>query len=123
MGPDQLALIWGQLSAQLGALESLESGRITEHGEYHSAYLPASFENHPLRSPALLDESSFLEVDLTVGAEPWLLPAVLTVPRGDGPFRDLAWGLATPEEYVSGASYVAEEVMEDLVQWILQKGG
>jgi hypothetical protein len=32
-------------------------------------------------------------------------------------------GMATPEEYVSGASYVAEEVMEDLVQWILKKGG
>jgi alpha-beta hydrolase superfamily lysophospholipase len=144
MGPDQLALIWGQLSAQLGALENLEPGRITEHGEYHSAFLPASFENQslllqvtltdslrvsglhlqapeppPYEVPPYVDESSFLELDLTVGAEPWLLPAVLTVPRGDGPFpvvvlvhgsgpndmdetiggsrpfRDLAWGLAT----------------------------
>lgn len=144
MGADQLRLLWGQLTAQLGVLEILEAGRVTEQGVYHSAFLPAAFENQalvlqvtltdslqisglhlqaseppPYEVPPYVDESTFREVDLTVGQEPWVLPAVLTLPQGKGPFpvvvlvhgsgpndmdetigasrpfKDLAWGLAT----------------------------
>jgi hypothetical protein len=70
--------------------------------------------------PAYADTTAFEEVELTVGSEPWTLPATLTLPRaeqgpvpgvvlvhGSGPqdrdetvgpnkpFRDLAWALAT----------------------------
>jgi pimeloyl-ACP methyl ester carboxylesterase len=69
--------------------------------------------------PDYVDEGAFTEVEVTVGSDPWVLPGVLTLPRGDAPFpgvvlvhgsgpndrdetiggnrpfRDLAWGLAS----------------------------
>ncbi len=73
----------------------------------------------PYTSPSYADLDSFAEIDVTIGTPGWELPAVLTMPVGDGPFpavvlvqgsgpsdmdesvgvnkpfKDLAWGLAS----------------------------
>ncbi len=110
MGPEQLQTLWAQIAAQLGALQSVEVGKVTEQGEYHLVDLPAAFQNQSLilrvvltdalqvsgffirpveppayEPPAYVDESLFREVEVSVGKEPWLLPGVLTLPRADGP--------------------------------------
>ncbi|MBT8335140.1 MAG: alpha/beta fold hydrolase, partial [Gemmatimonadetes bacterium] len=111
MDAPALEQIWTQVSAQLGELISIAPGPVTESGVYHVVDLPATFANQslsirvvltddllvsglffrPAAPPAYeaadyVDADSFTEIELTVGAEPWLLPAVLTVPTGDGPF-------------------------------------
>lgn len=144
MGTEELTTLWGQISAQLGELLSVEAGVVAEQGIYHLADLPSVFANQTLTlrvvltdsllvsgfflrppeppaydPPPYVEETAFHEVELSVGAEPWLLPGVLTLPEGTGPFpvvvlvhgsgpndrdetvggnrpfRDLAWGLAT----------------------------
>ncbi len=144
MSADRLGQIWQQVSAQLGALESLRPGPVSESQQYHVVDLAGEFENQaltvqvvfndslqvsgfffrpaappPYDPPAYVDTAAFHEVDVTVGAAPWELPGVLSVPEGDGPFpvvvlvhgsgpndrdetiggnrpfRDLAWGLAS----------------------------
>jgi len=143
-GAPQLETLWGQLSAQLGELVSLELGPVVEYQAFHIVDLPAEFQNQELvlrvvlndaleisgffiRSseptaydePEYVDAETFSEVEVSVGADPWILPGVLSVPKGDGPFpvvvlvhgsgpndmdetvggnrpfRDLAWGLAS----------------------------
>jgi len=144
MSADRLGQIWQQVSAQLGALEALLPGPVSESAPYHVVDLAGQFENQsltvrvvfddslqvsgfffrpaeppPYDAPAYVDTAAFHEVDVTVGAAPWELPGVLSVPEGDGPFpvvvlvhgsgpndrdetiggnrpfRDLAWGLAS----------------------------
>lgn len=144
MGTEQLTTLWGQITAQLGELRSVEAGVVVEQGSYHLADLPAEFTNQALvlrvvltetllvsgfflrpaepptyDPPPYVDEKAFHEVELSVGAEPWILPGVLALPEGAGPFpavvlvhgsgpndrdetiggnrpfRDLAWGLAS----------------------------
>lgn len=144
MSADRLGQIWQQVSAQLGALESLQPGPVSESAPYHVVDLAGGFETQALtvrvvfndslqvsgfffrpseppayEAPAYVDTAAFHEVDVTVGAAPWELPGVLSVPDGDGPFpvvvlvhgsgpndrdetiggnrpfRDLAWGLAS----------------------------
>lgn len=77
---------------------------------------PAASPYHP---PAYVDETTFRDVEVIVGAGDWALPGTLSMPNGDGPFpavvlvhgsgpqdrdetlgpnkvfRDLAWGLAS----------------------------
>lgn len=144
MGTSELTTLWGQISAQLGELRSVEAGAVVEQGEYHLADLPAEFSSQtlvlrvvlteslevsgffirppdpaPYDPPPYVDEAAFSEIQLEVGVEPWVLPGVLTLPEGAGPFpavvlvhgsgpndrdetiggnrpfRDLAWGLAS----------------------------
>lgn len=144
MGPEQLRTIWAQLSGQLGPLLSLEPGTVSVQGEYHAVDLPAAFEAQSVvirivltddlqvsgffvrppapsayEPPPYVRPESFREVEVVVGSDPWALPGVLTLPRGEGPFpglvlvhgsgpndrdetiggnkpfRDLAWGLAS----------------------------
>ncbi|MFH1101402.1 MAG: DUF3887 domain-containing protein [Methanobacteriota archaeon] len=69
--------------------------------------------------PDYVNLSAFSDTNITIGTNPWLLPAILSVPHGDGPFpvvvlvhgsgpndqdetigpnkpfKDLAWGLAS----------------------------
>ncbi|HML05203.1 MAG TPA: DUF3887 domain-containing protein [Methanobacterium sp.] len=79
-------------------------------------FIPTETEYHP---PEYVDESTFHEIDVTVGEGKWALPGTVTLPNGSGPFpgvvlvhgsgpndrdetigpnktfRDLAWGLAS----------------------------
>ncbi len=109
MGPEQLGTLWAQISAQLGALQSLRAGTVSEQGEYHMVDLPAAFENQSLvlrvvltdslqvsgfflrpseppayDSPPYVDEDRFDEMEVTIGSDPWLLPGVLTLPKEEG---------------------------------------
>jgi fermentation-respiration switch protein FrsA (DUF1100 family) len=144
MSPAQLETIWRQLAAQVGPLQSVGPGQVAETGPYHIVRLSASFQSQslviqitltddlqvsglyflpseppPYEPPDYVDQSAFEEVEVMVGAEPWLLPGVLSLPKaqdpvpgvvlvhGSGPndrdetigesrpFRDLAWGLAS----------------------------
>ncbi len=75
--------------------------------------------NYVYNPPKYIDESTFNEVDVTVGEGKWALPGTLSIPKGTGPFpgvvlvhgsgpndrdesigpnkifRDIAWGLAS----------------------------
>jgi len=78
--------------------------------------IPSQTEYHP---PEYVDDSTFREVEVTVGSGKWSLPGTITIPTGSGPFpgvvlvhgsgpndrdetlgpnkifRDIAWGLAS----------------------------
>jgi dienelactone hydrolase len=94
----------------MGALHSLEAGRVEVVGTYQRVNLPAAFENQslvlqvvltdslqvsgfflrpaeppPYVVPSYADEGSFQEVDVTVGLDPWALPGTLTLPESDAP--------------------------------------
>lgn len=109
--PEQLQTIWGQLSAQLGPLRTLEAGPVTEHESYHIVDLAAAFQAQSVvlrvvltdalevsgffirppeppayQAPEYVDEDAFAETEVNVGEEPWTLPGVLAVPEGEGPF-------------------------------------
>ncbi|MBT8398373.1 MAG: alpha/beta fold hydrolase [Gemmatimonadetes bacterium] len=110
MSTDQLKTIWAQLTAQVGALQSLQPGAVTETGVYHIVRLPAEFLQSPLiiqitltaslqvsglfflpsepppyDPPPYVREDAFEEVEVNVGTEPWILPGVLSLPRAEGP--------------------------------------
>jgi pimeloyl-ACP methyl ester carboxylesterase len=139
----KLEEIWKQLTGQVGPLVSIgEARRETLQGIPFVTHR-CTFRNAPLDvrvgvtdgkisalffapaampdpgPPAYAERSKFDETALTVGAEGFPLPAVLAVPKGDGPFpavvlvhgsgpqdadesiggsrvfRDIAWGLAS----------------------------
>ncbi|MBR9988574.1 MAG: alpha/beta fold hydrolase [Gemmatimonadetes bacterium] len=147
LGAAQLEVVWGQIRGSLGEGEAtrvrgvsvIDSMRAVElYGDFarDTVILRVVFspgtevsgfwvgpvpDDAPLAvgSPPYAVSSRFVEIDVEVGADPWLLPATLTVPavagrhpavvlvHGSGPhdrdetvggtkvFRDLAWGLAT----------------------------
>jgi hypothetical protein len=109
MGPEQLETLWGQLSAQLGELVSVQTGRVQEEGQYHLVDLPSTFRHQavtlrvvltdslqvsgffirppeppPYETPDYADPERFREVEVTVGAEGWSLPGTLTLPESEG---------------------------------------
>lgn len=93
--------------------------------------------------PEYVDESSFHEVEVTVGEGKWALPGTITIPNGPGsftgivlvhgsgpndrdesvglnkPFRDLAWGLASQGiavlRYDKRTFVHAKELTQDLI--------
>jgi dienelactone hydrolase len=144
-GPDRLAAFWKEAPARLSPFRRRTSSRRDKLGAYDIVLVTCEFERQTLdarivfdaqgriagfqfipvapppddRPAAYVRAESFEESDLTVGGPAWPLPAVLTTPRGRGPFpavvlvhgsgpndrdetigpnkpfRDLAWGLAS----------------------------
>jgi pimeloyl-ACP methyl ester carboxylesterase len=111
LGAEQLAGIWRSVGTQLGPMESLVEGPVTEARGYHVVDLRGTFANgtftvrvtfdaHTRVSglfflprteaawtpPAYADPAAFREVEVTVGKAPWALPGTLTLPAGEGPF-------------------------------------
>jgi esterase/lipase len=72
-------------------------------------------------TPSYADVTSFIETEITIGQDPWLLPGTISIPKHDGlfpcvvlvhgsgpsdrdetigankPFKDIAWGLSSNE--------------------------
>jgi len=144
-GPDKLAEFWKQVPEHMGAFKKQTAARRDRLGEYEVALITCEFEKLTLDArvvfdkekkiagfqfvpslppakyepPAYADPAKFDEHEVTVGNDPWPLPATLAVPKGEGPFpalilvhgsgpndrdetigpnkpfQDLAWGLAS----------------------------
>src|SRR5262249_46326810 len=135
-----------QLTARLGKFESIGRVTLTSEQALQIATASCNFEKGtadirvafnaageltglrivsvnpktvPWDPPAYADPQKFTERNLTLGTAPWELPAILTLPKGAGPFpavvlvqgsgpededetigankpfKDLAWGLAS----------------------------
>jgi dienelactone hydrolase len=144
LNADRLRQIWTQLSTAAGTLTTLRAERVTLQDTMHVVDLAAAFERQALTirvvfmpdttlgglwflpptppawsPPDYADAAAFDEIDVRIGAEPWVLPGTLTLPRGDArvpvvvlvhgsgphdrdetigpnrPFKDIAWGLAS----------------------------
>ena len=108
---DALRKIWGDVAAQQGALGSVRPLRSFPAQGKHVVDFAAAFERQeltlrvvmdddgrlsgvwllppappPYHPPAYVDTAAFTERELCIGAEPWLLPATLSLPAGGGPF-------------------------------------
>jgi dienelactone hydrolase len=88
--------------------------------EIAGLYFRPATEEVSYSPPDYVDTNSFIEAEVTIGTGQWQLPGTLTMPKGDGPFpaailvhgsgpndrdetvggtkpfKDLAWGLASP---------------------------
>ena len=105
MGPEELETLWARISAQLGQLQSVTHGTVSQGGGYHLVDLPSTFENQsvvlrvvlthsllisgffirpaeppPYESPGYVDPKEFQEVEVTVGSDSLPLPGILTIP-------------------------------------------
>jgi dienelactone hydrolase len=91
----------------------------TDEQKIVSLLVVPSQEVFPYHPPTYVNLSSFTEEETTIGVEPWVLPATVSIPSGTGPFpavvlvhgsgpndrdetygpnkpfKDLAWGLAS----------------------------
>lgn len=141
----QLKDIWNSIIAQFGAFKSIKGTKTSPFGAYNvvlvtcdfdkgaldvqlsfdtekkiaGLYFKPSNENLKYQPPEYVDTNLFTESEVTVGTGKWLLPATLSMPKGDSPFpvvilvhgsgphdrdetlgpsktfKDLAWGLAS----------------------------
>ena len=144
-GPDKLAEFWKQVPERMGAFKRQTAARRDQFGGYEVALITCEFEKVTLDArvifdkekkiagfqfvpslppakyepPPYADPAKFEEREVTVGNDPWTLPATLAFPKGEGPFpalvlvhgsgpndrdetigpnkpfQDLAWGLAS----------------------------
>ena len=143
----QISDIWHSIISTYGTFLGIESNRTTSEAGYMVVYLTCNYSNlgfldtrfvfnteklvdgfqfvqtdlsYLYTPPDYADPTTFTEVNVTIGEEPWQLPGTLTLPttgaesypavvlvQGSGPndrdetigpnkpFKDLAWGLAT----------------------------
>ncbi|MBN2206326.1 MAG: DUF3887 domain-containing protein, partial [Candidatus Aminicenantes bacterium] len=142
--PSKLAEFWKSTPARMGEFRKQTAARRAKEDPYDVVFVTCEFAKTTLdakivfdreakiagfffvpslppaepKPPAYADPALFEEVELKAGAPDWPLPAVLTLPKGVGPFpglvlvhgsgpndkdetigpnkpfRDLAWGLA-----------------------------
>ena len=145
MPAEKLEDAWKSTVGRAGPFQEQVGARMEKSGQYEIAVVTCRFEKGPLdvkvvfdsekritglwfapsqpaveyKPPAYADPKAFDESQVQVGADPWILPATLALPNGDGPFpavvlvhgsgpndrdetigpnkpfRDLAWGLAS----------------------------
>lgn len=143
---DRLKSTWESIVSKVGAFESIAATKLASESEYKVVYVTCKFKSANLDVKAVFDAAgiisglwfgppqaaiaqynrpsyvkpdSFAETDCEIGSGKWILPATLTMPKGDGPFpavvlvhgsgphdrdetigpnkpfKDLAWGLAS----------------------------
>lgn len=142
---DRLKSTWDSIISQAGAFDRITGTRIADESGFKVVYVTCKFKaaaldtkvvfdaaglvsglwflpsqtNAQYSQPSYADTESFTETDCEVGSGKWVLPATLTMPKGDGPFpavvlvhgsgphdrdetigpnkpfKDLAWGLAS----------------------------
>jgi uncharacterized protein len=112
LGPQQLGAVWHQLTSAHGKLVSWEITRRSSLSGQDIVFAPLKFERNsdlalvlavnpqtgeisgihfvpdpPATSPAYAAANSFRSIDVQVGAAPYLLPGLLTIPtNGRGPW-------------------------------------
>jgi dienelactone hydrolase len=141
---ENVGQIWSSLTDQFGTYIGPSDTRSDTLGGYNIVYVTMEFERGPIdakvvisndlkvaglffvpappkeyRPPDYIGDLAFAETDVKFGDTQWLLPGILTMPDGDGPFpalilvhgsgpkdrdetvgsvrpfKDLAWGLAS----------------------------
>lgn len=147
MSADQLKQAWQSIMSQCGSFKKTGETRTTQEAGFDVVFAECQFEKTSLDVKVVFDkegkiaglwfvphigkaeseyappkyaqENRFEETNVAVGSEEWVLPGILTMPKGDGPFpavvlvhgsgpndkdesigankpfKDLAWGLAT----------------------------
>jgi uncharacterized protein len=140
-----LQTTWNTLLTQVGDFKEIKNTRTAQQSGYDIVFVTCNFQNAAIdvkvvydaggkiaglffapasetaayNPPEYANTTLFTETEVTVGTEPWQLPATLTMPKGDGPFpavilvhgsgpndrdetidgnkpfKDLAWGLAS----------------------------
>jgi fermentation-respiration switch protein FrsA (DUF1100 family) len=143
--PARLQEIWNGLISQVGNYENVIGTRTSQMNEFTLVFVTCKFAKATLdiqltynderkiaglffqpssavtsySLPEYADADLFTETEVSIGTGKWLLPATLTVPKGEGPFpaiilvhgsgpndrdetlggnkpfKDLAWGLAS----------------------------
>jgi hypothetical protein len=82
---------------------------------------PTTAPQQPWQSPPYSHPESFTVMELTVGEDPWKLPATLTIPKGDGPFPALVLvhgsGPEDRDEMIGGS-----KVFRDLAEGLSSRG-
>ncbi len=115
LGPEKMAALWKQLTAQLGPFKKQGGVRREQLAGYEIAYITCEFEKDKIDAKVVMDSSRrisglqfvpsgpppayappkyadpalFEERDVTVGAGEWALPGTLAVPKSGGPFPAL----------------------------------
>jgi dienelactone hydrolase len=115
LGPEKMAVLWKQLTAQLGPFKKQSGARREQLAGYEIAYVTCEFEKDKIDARVVMDSSRrisglqfvpsgpppayappkyadpalFEERDVTVGAGEWALPGTVAVPKGGGPFPAL----------------------------------
>ena len=145
MPAEKLEGAWKSVVSKAGPFREQVGARVEKSGQYEIAVVTCRFEKGPLdikvvfdsekritglwfapslpaieyKAPTYANPKAFDEREVQVGVAPWILPATLALPNGDGPFpalvlvhgsgpndrdetvgpnkpfRDLAWGLAS----------------------------
>lgn len=110
---DRLESTWDTLVSQVGAFKEMTGVRLATESGYRVAYVTCVFEFAAVDTKVVFDvegrvtglwfgppkvttveykdpsywvADSFAEISVEVGEEPWVLPATLTIPVGEGPF-------------------------------------
>ncbi len=143
---DQFEGTWNYIETTYGDFESIRDTSESAEEDYDIIFVNCTFSNDyfiifkivfdenkeisgfltekidtitPYVAPEYVDTSSFIEIDVTIGSEPWELPGTISIPNGQGPFpsvvlvqgsgandrdetigpnkplKDIAWGLAS----------------------------
>jgi dienelactone hydrolase len=145
MPAEKLEGAWKSIVGSAGPFREQLGANVERSGQYEMVVVTCRFEKGPLdvkvvfdsekritglwfapsrpaveyKPPAYANPKAFDEREVQVGVDPWILPATLAIPNGDGPFaavvlvhgsgpndrdetvgpnkpfRDLAWGLAS----------------------------
>jgi len=143
---EYLEEIWEFYITSYGSFASIDQTSQTNMSDFDIVLVNCTFQNHYLivfrvvfneekqiagfwqdeiislagyRPPEYVNTSIFSEINITIGTDPWKLPATLSIPQGSGPFpcviliqgsgpndrdetigqnkpfKDIAWGLAS----------------------------
>jgi uncharacterized protein len=143
---ESLQELWESYIEAYGEFESIGNTSQTNSSEFNIIFVNVTFQDQYLivfrivfndeqqiagfwtdevksligyRPPDYVNTSTFSEINITIGSDPWKLPATLSIPKGSGPFpcviliqgsgpndrdetigpnkpfKDIAWGLAS----------------------------
>ena len=108
---EQLEDLWDYYLTTYGQFQSIQNSQYKTINEYEIVYINCSFEKgyiivfrivfdtqknisgfwqdeiktlNPYKAPEYVNNSKFTELNITIGNNPWQLPATLSIPNGNG---------------------------------------